>query len=64
MKKAKVTKKPKTRELEVYGDFVNRLTGEAIMSLGRGTSMRDIVGGIVLAAAKWRQDWEAIGGDE
>ena len=53
-------KKTKKREPETYNDFVSRLSGEAIMSLGRGLPMRDIVGNIVLAAAKWRQDWDEI----
>ena len=35
----------------------NQLTGQAIESLGRGDSIRDIIAYTMTVTAKWSQDW-------
>ena len=35
----------------------NQLTGQAIESLGRGDSIRDIIAHTITVTAKWSQDW-------
>lgn len=47
----------KRKKPENYVKLVDRLTGEAIMALGRGDSIRDIVGSTVMLTAKWQKDW-------
>jgi hypothetical protein len=45
----------KEKELEdyTYEELINKLTGEAIMSLGRGDSFRRIVANIAFAVNMW-----------
>lgn len=48
----------KSKKPEDYGKFVDRMTGEAIVALGAGNSLRSIISGIVASTSKWRQDWD------
>lgn len=47
----------KKKEPENFSEITNRLTGEAIVSLGRGTPFRDIISGVISASAMWHESW-------
>ncbi len=38
--------------------FVARLTGQAVLNLGKGLSFRDIVSAIVFETLAWRIAWD------
>jgi hypothetical protein len=48
----------KRKKPEDYAKLVDRMTGEAVLALGRGEALRDIIGGIVMVTAQWKSDWD------